>query len=1379
MNKTVPLSLSQERLLFLNETLPNKALYNIPFVFSLKGRLDIECLQKSLEELTDRHEILRFRFKKIDEKLEGIISKKNFLNFYIKDFRTKNGDYDTRKAQEYINTKVMEEFDLFSDFLIKVELIIINDNEFILAIIMHHVIFDEWSGNVLINELIALYQSNKNNTELKLPKLLITYQDYASWHRHLVDNNYFDKELEYWQEYLKGATPILDLPTNKIRPLELSYNGGCQKIEFSTEELSSIKKYCKAEKVTTFTFLLTAFKILLHSYTGEDDLVIGFPSANRLHKELEYLIGLFVNVIPIRLYFEKNIKFKDFLHQTKLNLINCYDNQNFPFDRLVQKLGLKREQNFHPIFQVLFAMNDSFSRKMISNGLFIEKIDVTDSLSKFDLSVFCEERSNFLLVKFIYSTDLYSFSNIQKFSESFRLIVQSIINNDNFLISEVELLTSTEKNKQLNLWNNFGKGKDSEYQKLHSIFKAQTIKTPDRIAIIINDNYYTYKTLDDLSDKFANYLATLSFKPNNIAAICIEPSIEFIITVFGILKTSGIYLPIDTKYPKERISYMLQDSSPQLIITNSSNNSKFTTHNIEVINLDNIWDKVLASSSNNNNQSFAENSLACVIYTSGSTGKPKAVLCKHSSIINRILWVLKKYPFEKDDVSILLANLSFVDSIGEIFIPLIGGARLLIIETLLSLSPDILINYINKYKITRIGMPPSLLKVLIEEYQELVLSIKDIKHIEVSGEMFSENLISKALLTFKNIKFINRYGSTEATSVLYNEFSFLDAESNKLNVKSNILPNTQIYILNQYLQLMPIGFIGEVYISGAPLAIGYLNDEPLTKEKFIKNPFSQNQNDCMYKTGDFGFISENGVINIVGRRDSQIKLNSYRIEPREIELLLEKHPSVMDSKVVVEQQENDFKKLLVYLILKQNKRIDSCEHEFRSYLENYLPEFMIPSKFIYLDKFPLTINNKIDYQKLLAMSNISKDHTTKDYVAPKNHMEYQMAMVWEEVLKLKNIGINDNFFEIGGNSIIALKLIAMIQRKFRIKFPSAHIYKYPTISTMVKILKSDIRNIHGDILLPVQSEGSAPPLFLIHPARGVAFDYLILSEYISDFPIYGINDPGLMDSSSAFNSIEDMANYYIRTILEVQNSGPYRLGGWSFGGQVAVEMSRQLIAMNYQVEIVILFDSTNYPKEYLKDITLEEINEGLAKLGFDIFSEEAALLRNQDINSISLIKNYCPKHYHGRTILVKSQEEDLPKEPEKEELRNLYRTKDVYQGWKEIIGRNLEIYSIPGIHNNIFNPKFIKNVVKVIKSVIGGTGSSGILHDPNLSLDDAHLHHSIENNDNFMLKRMLELNANLLSLDSRGITAYQKIMLKNDNIQIDICKLKQNCLVCG
>ena len=1372
MYKTVSLSLSQERLLFLNETLPNKALYNIPMVFSLKGKLDIKCLEKAFELLINRHEILRFRFKKIGDQLEGVIFEKPHINFNIKDFRRNGSDKDVSKALEYITAKTIEEFDLFQDFLIRVELAIVKENEFILAIIMHHTISDEWSEIVLINELIALYQSIQDNIELNLPKLSITYQDYASWHRHLVNNHYLDRELEYWQEYLQGAAPMSILPVNKIRPLELSYQGGCKKIEFSAQELLKIKKYCKTQKVTIFTFLLAAFKLLLHSYTGEDDLVIGFPSANRLQKELENLVGLFVNVIPIRTSFYGKIKFRDFLDQIKLNLINCYHNQNFPFDRLVQRLGLKREQNFHPIFQILFATIDKFLPKKISDELFIEKIDLDGKLSKFDLSVFCEEKNNLLMIKFTYSKDLYDFLTIKKISESFKLIVQAIINNDDFTVSEIELLTDLEKSKQLKPYDNLKGNIDPQDETLHSAFKAAAIKSPDKLALIVNDNYYTYKTLDNLSDKFASYLETLSFQSNKIIAVCMDPSLEFIVTILGILKSSGTYLPIDVRYPQERVNYMLEEASPQLIVTRTNYLSKFSTKKSEVINLDMVWNEIKYL--NNPHKLRTDNKIACIIYTSGSTGNPKGVLCKHSSIMNRIQWVHKQYPFKKDEVFILLANLSFVDSIGEIFIPLIGMASLLIPESLHSLSPELLIYYMDQYRITRIGLPPSLLKVLIEEYKEQLLTIKSLKHIEVSGEMFSEALALKTLSVFKNAKFINRYGSTEATSIIYNEISSLREESGKLEVKSNVISNTKIYILNKYLKLMPAGFVGEVYINGRSLAAGYLNDEVLTKEKFVKITFSQDRMDLLYKTGDLGLITEEGVINIVGRKDSQIKLNSYRIEPREIEKLLEKHPSVIDSKVIVGPHNDDFKRLIAYLILKKDKiGPDNYEYELRSYLENYLPEFMIPSKFISLDQFPMTINNKIDYQKLIDIefASSSQGILSTDYIVPRNHLEYQMGMLWCQVLKLESISINDNFFEIGGNSIIALMLIAKMQTKFQIKFPTAHIYKYPTISLMVKSIKKDIANIHGDILLPIKiTSSSSPPLFLIHPARGIAFDYLILSKYINEFSIYGINDPGLMNSSNAFNSIEQMADYYIKTILEVQKNGPYRLGGWSFGGQVAIEMARQLTNKNYEVESVILFDSTNYPKEYLQKVTVEEINNGLAAIGFDILSYEAALLRNQDINAIKLIKNYIPKAYHGRTILIKSQEEEFPKNDKKEELRNLYRIKDVYQGWMKLVGRNLEIYSISGTHNDIFNPKFVKNVVEVIKRVMEGSSSSKILHDLSLSVDDAYLHHSIESNDNFMLKRMLELNANLSSRDSNGVTAYQKIVLQGDNTKIDICK---------
>ncbi len=1331
------LSASQKRLCFLNEVLPEKSIFNIAGALKILGDISIESLTEAFQIVLKRHEVLRLSIIQIEGEFIGnILDEKNFR---IEIVDCKYMDVDG----VYIQSLAMKEFNLSQDHLIRMQLLVINPGEHILVTTMHHVISDEWSLDIFYNELTSCYTSCLIKIKPNLPVLSMQYFDYARLQRK--DSSRESHETQYWLNYLNGAPNFLPILTDRSRPLSLTYLGHSCKTMISIEALKRIKDYCQNKRVTLFTFLISVFQLLLHRISGEDDIVIGYPSANRLIPEVEHLIGFFVNVIPLRSFITEDKTFDTFLIETRDNLIQGYSNQNVHFDELVSKLGVNREANIHPVFQTLFTLHTSYEDVGFA-GLETSFIEIDDKFSKFDVSLFCLETANGLTIKANYSSDLFEEKTIGIIIQCYEYLLTQLINDDK-LVCRVSLVPDCLVKNNTHIFTDNLDGKF-----IHNLFEEQALKTPQDTAIIFEENNYSFQSINEQSNQFANYLIKLGCESGDIIAISMNPSIQFVILIIGVLKAGATYLPMDTRSPAQRVENILTDAKAKFFIF--SNDQQGSTKEFCLnISLKEHWAYILQENNQRIEQKICLDT-ACIIYTSGSTGLAKGVICKHSSIVNRIQWWWKTFPKRSNETCITLANVAFVDSVGEIFAPLLAGVPLVIPSFATTIEPDDLSVYLDRYEITRLNMVPTLLRALFDTYEDSITKhFNKIYHLEVSGEKFSEDLVLRTLETLPFLTLVNRYGSTEATSVIYNKL-FLD-EKNKIKIRSYIIDKTFVFILDKYLNPVPKGLVGNLYISGAALASGYLNNHQFTEEKFIHIGSGQTK-ERLYKTGDLArFINDD--IEILGRNDRQIKINGFRVDLNEIETSLMAHQAIKRCVVVSKNQTND-NKLIAYMLLSEdNNAIQSgILKSIPNFAKENLPYYMVPVSFIVLENFPILSNGKLDLNKL---QNYEDEVTLlkEAYVSPRNANEYKLTRIWENILKIPRVGVFDNFFEIGGNSIIAIKLIATIQKEFNLKYPVGNIYKYPTVASTASVLSSNFTNDKSDILLPITEIGTRKPIFLIHTAFGLAYSYTSLSYYLDNQPIYAVNDPGLNNPEESFGSIEKMAACYIKIIQSIQDSGPYILGGWSFGGTVALEMAQQLKKQKQEVEIVILFDSTNYPKNIIRNLTDAEQKEVLLDLGIEETSNEADMIINESERCVELLRNYVSSVYEGRVVLIKAKGD---------EFTIPFRANDVFQGWGEIIGRNLEIYSVSGLHHEIFDSRYVRYVADVLQDVLYEK-SNQILKDPNLNLLDAYLHFSIEKKDEFLIKRFIDIGANIKSVDSYQRSAHDKLKYK----QCDITKL--------
>jgi|GEM_PF-2319682 len=1331
----VTLSAAQERLVFVDSSIENKSLFNIPLAIKITGKLDTKLLKLAFFNLILRQKILNLKIYNFEGEIKGKILKTPYFKLKsTKNFKNKNQNY----IEEFIEDALAKDFK--EQDLIRAELLHYKKDEYILVIVIHHIISDDWSMDILLRELSHLYNSLKKNIPNELPFLKIQYHQFAKNQKELIQRQYYEETLNYWQEYLEGHSNFINLPSTKARPNVLSNKGEGIITKIPEAIYKKIKSYCRIKRVTIFTFLITAFQFLLHRYSSEDDIVIGYPSANRLDPDLEHLIGLFVNILPLRTKFEGNKSFYELIEQTKFDLINGYENQDFPFEQLVQNLGINRTPNYHPIFQILFTFinNDSYYD---FSDLTISILDIKAKLAKFDLSLFCNEKNNELSINFLYSTDILEKSTVEILSTTYLNIINNVLENDTMLISKIPLVDSEFPTNIIE--NNI------QEESIISLFEQQVLKNPEKTAIIFKNQKYNYRELANLANSFASYLKKSDIDQGTIIAINIEPSVEFISIIIGTIKYGCIFLPIDKMTPPERILNIINESDASLFIASNLDSNYIKKYDGRILDIAIDYDYVFNTKeflSTNNKQ----DEICCIIYTSGSSGTPKGVLCKHISIINRVKWHSKKYKIKNNDIFILLANLSFVDSIGEIFLPLLNGSTLVIPPAKTAADPEQLISYINKYSITRIGIVPSLLRILFEKYKNLNLEIPSIMHMEVSGEPFHYDLIKQTLNELKKVKLINRYGSTEATSVIYNELRINPNSEESFLIKTHVIDNAEIHILDKYLNHVPKGLIGDVYVSGVPLADGYLKSPDLTEEKFINNFNNPLLPQKIYKTGDLGIFNQDGSIQIMGRKDNQVKINGYRVELREIELAIERYSEINQAIVTYDIIDDEQKKLIAFITLKNVENLSGTtysENILRELLSNSLPQYMIPTKFIILDHIPLSNNGKINYQALKNSSDLVK----KEYnIAPRNHREYKIAKIWEEVLKIDKVGIFDDFFQIGGNSLIAIRLIVRIQKTFGISFPIPNIYKYKTVEAMAKIIAQDNSFPNEGVILPINKNGTEIPIFLIHPAPGFAFPYSILSKHLKNYPIYGINDASLSNPDLSFKTIQEMASFYLQKIIEVQKNGPYILGGWSFGGAVALEIAYQLKAINQEVDTIIMFDSSHRPKEYYNEWTDQEIAEDLHRIGLNHDSNEGKIIIEIMKRNGGLLKNYIPSNYVGRVILFKAQNDEYTSE---------FRRNDFFQGWSKVLGRNLEIYSVKSTHKDMFNEEHVQELSILLEYLITNKNINYILQDQNLSNIDAYLHYAINQNDQFSIDRLLNIGACMSSKDSFGKTASDKKLL--------------------
>ncbi|MEG3936238.1 amino acid adenylation domain-containing protein, partial [Microcoleus sp. T3_B1] len=914
-NNIFPLSFTQEGLWFLYELQPNIPFYNIPLNLHFSGQLDITALESSLQLLIARHEILRTNFITVDGKPAQIINATRDFTLPVVDLRSLLASQRDLEYQKLASLAISHVFNLAEDSLIRAELVQLTPTENVLLLTIHHIIFDGWSVNIFLQEFTTIYSALVGQGKPHLPDINLQYVDFAVWQKQWLQGEVLESQLAYWQQKLTGMPALLELQTDRPRPAVQSFRGETQFFTIELEISEALVNLSQQQGVTLFTLLLTAFKVLLYRYTNQPDIVVGSPSANRQNPQTQEMIGFFVNNLVFRTDLSGNSTFLQLLQQVKKVVLEAYEHQNLPFDKLVEALHPERNLSYSPLFQIAFALEHETASNIILQNLTINTSEPgVNQTAKLDLSLSLHKTEEGLIGAFEYSTDLFDATTIARMIEHWQTLLAGIVVNPQQRLSDISILTAIEKHKLLVEWNQTQQ--DYHYNLcIHQLFEAQVEQTPDAIAVIFKDEQLTYRELNTKANQLAHYLQRLGVKSETLVGICVERSFDMIIGLLGVLKAGGAYVPIDPAYPPERIAYMLNDSQLPVLLTQQKLVVSLPKHQARVVCLDADWEEISTLSELSPITNLTPENLAYVIYTSGSTGKPKGVKVAHRGLCNLATALINLFNVQPDSRVLQFASISFDASISEIVMALCAGAALFL-GTPEELQPgQPLLQLFQEQRITHATLVPSALAVL--PTQELPA----LETIVVAGEPCPPSLVTQWA---GGRRFFNAYGPTESTVCATAAQCF---EGMDVLPIGRPIDNTQIYILDRHKQPVPIGVPGELHIAGVGLAKGYLNRLDLTQEKFIPNPFSDEPGSRLYKTGDLARYLPDGNIEYLGRIDNQVKVRGFRIELGEIEATLSQLPEVQEAVVLVREDQPNDKRLVAYVVPQQKNLISSKKPE--------------------------------------------------------------------------------------------------------------------------------------------------------------------------------------------------------------------------------------------------------------------------------------------------------------------------------------------------------------------------------------------------------------------------------------------------------------------
>ena len=1317
----IPLSFAQERLWFLDQLEPNTSLYNISAPLCLTGQLNIPALERALKEIVRRHQVLRTSFSPMNGELSQQINPIPGSALPVIDLQHLSAGQRYKEVERLVHDRANEPFNLATGPLFRTTLLKLTPDEHVLLLNMHHIVADDWSFGVLHNELGQLYNAFASGTSLSLPETPIQYADFSQWQRQWMQGEILKAQVDYWKGQLAGTPGVLALPTDRPRPPAQTFVGATISFGLPEELSDRLQILARKEGVTLFMLLLAAFKTVLHRYSHQEDVVVGSPTANRNRVELENLIGLFVNTLVLRTTFSGNPSFRELLRRVREVALGAYSHQDLPFEKLVEELRPERSLSYSPLFQVLFVFQNPSLPALELDGLRPHYLEFEPKSSKFELSLYMYKDKELLKGRLEYNTDLFDASTIERLQGHLRTVLEEVVRDPDQRVDELPLLTSVERQELLMKWNDTAATYPEKDRRVHQIIEEQSERNANRVALQFEEQQLTYRQLNCKANQLAHYLRKLGVGPEVLVGLFVERSVEMIVGLLGILKAGGAYVPIDPEYPSDRVTFMLEDARVVVVLTQRRLAARLLYKDAKVIYLDDEWEQIGREDTGNPSNVVEPDHLAYTIYTSGSTGKPKGVQIEHRSLSNLLCSMRHDLDVSQEDTVLAVTTLSFDIAGLEIYLPLICGARLLLASYWTARDGSLLMNLLRQSRATVMQATPSTWGLLIEAGWDGSPPLK----VLCGGEAMPPELGKK--LTQRSRSVWNVYGPTE-TTIWSSLYRLGGHEQGPVSIGRPIA-NTQLYVLDAQQNPVPLNVSGELYIGGDGVARGYMNRPDLTAERFVPDPFRFMPDARLYRTGDLARRGADGNIDCLGRLDHQVKIRGFRIELGEVEAVLDRHEAVKQSVVVTREVSPGEQRLVAYF--EPQGGAAPAVNDLRTHLKQLLPDYMVPSAFISVEKLPLTPNGKVDRKKLPS-ANEDSPGIGNEFVAPRDALEQSLAQLWSRVLKVKRVGVFDNFFDLGGHSLAAVRMVTEVRKLTGKNLPLATLFQAPTLGAIADILRKDGWAPSWSSLVPMQPLGSKRPLFLVHGAEGNVLLYQRLTKYLGpDQPVYGLQSQGLNGDGNMDINVQDMASRYVNEVVAEYPEGPYRLGGYCLGGIIAFEMAQQLTAMGKEVELVILLDTynvatiVNRPAELMRRLFRSLQNMWFHSLntlslnsgnGLEFLREKLdiarirtgvrvhALLHTLNRGSGSQKKNvyphlaikklndraadqYVPRPYDGRVALVRSKGYFLD------------RTSPHF-GWDKYVRGTLTVYELPMYPRAMLTEPFCCSLAKTLQSCL-------------------------------------------------------------------------------
>lgn len=1287
--------------------------YNDAASLLLTGPFDKDAMFKALQALSDRHEALRTVFSADGQSF--LVYNNPPLHIDYHDLSLQSETQNDLFIENYTRQNAITALDLVNGPLFKPTILKLSSQEHYITFIAHHIICDGWSIGVMMQELSKLYSAFAEGEWPNLPPAP-KYSNYAVEQNALIDTPERHEIEDYWVNQFKGSTHLLNVPTDNPRPAQRTYKSKRADFTLDAKLVADVRQMARKAGASFVTTLMAAFEVYLQQITGHEEIILGLPAAGQSATGNYGLVGHCVNLLALRSHPKGEQSFIDYLKERKTQVLDAYDHQMFTFGSLLKKLNIPRDPSRAPLVPVVFNIDIGMDEGVDFYNLRHRYITTGREYENFEIFLNITDHKDALVLEWSYNTQIFELATISLMMDEYQHLLRQIVQSPDKLIGKLPLMRADEFTTQLKAWNETR----VEYPKeksLHQIISETAAKNPGSIALKFGTEQFSYKQLNEKANQLAWALVTEGVKKGDKIAISVDRSDDLVVGLLAIIKAGGVYVPLDPIFPINRINYMLADSDAAILLTSADYAGKYESKAKELLLADMI--------ANMGNQPVTEPNVAIngkdllyILYTSGSTGQPKGVQIAHHNMVNFLYSMQKEPGMVAQDKLLAVTTISFDIAGLELFLPLVTGAQIVLVDAATAKDGYALLDIIKKEKITAMQATPYTWRIMLEAGWETE-AIKAI----CGGEALPMDLATRILARASSLW--NVYGPTETT--VWSTIKEITPEDKQVSIGKPI-DNTFIYILDKFQNPLAPGAAGEIYIGGEGVAKGYLDQPILNYEKFIEDPFADTPGAMMYRTGDLGKYLPDGNLMYLSRIDAQVKIRGYRIETGEIEFHMAKDPDLIQAVVIARPDINGVDKLVAYVAFNDGfvcKDFNECTNYWRNELRGSVPDYMIPDNFIRVDAMPLTPNGKVDKKALALIGPIPADDDTL-YIAPRTDVEQMVADIWKEFLGIDKVGIYDNFFQLGGHSLIAVQVMAKIEKETGKRLPLAILFENSTIEKLAQVLHMDGKAIMWDSLVPIKPKGSKMPIYIVHGAGLNVLLFNALSINMDDDqPVYGLQAKGLNGVDEPLNRIEDIAAHYISSIRAQNPDGPFALAGFSFGGIIAFEMARQLEALNLEVKMLGMFDTYAYRTPYYDSWLVNKVKRGMyvgRRLWYSVtfqdgfketiqhrtkaVSRMATRLiwrlrygKEQKVgffgysNRIDDMNDIAQKYY-------RIQPYDIAIELFRAEKRSFYLDDYEFMGWKPFALKGVNIHIIPGEHNTIFKAPNDKEFARILQKCL-------------------------------------------------------------------------------